>query len=32
MTVAVELVKTPEPLVPESAGGGIAETVLSIVC
>ena len=32
MTVAVELVQTPVPLVPESAKGGIAETVLSIVC
>jgi hypothetical protein len=28
----VELVKTPVPLVPKNAGGGIAETVLSIVC
>ena len=32
MTVAVELVKAPVPLVPENAQGGIAETVLSIVC
>ena len=32
ITVAVELVKTPVPLVPESVEGGIAGTVLSIVC
>ena len=32
MTVAVELVETPVPLVPKSAKSGIAETVLSIVC
>jgi len=30
--VALVLVKTPVPLVPESAKGGIAGTVLSIVC
>jgi hypothetical protein len=32
MTVAVELVKTPVPLIPESAEGSIAGSALSVVC
>jgi hypothetical protein len=32
ITVAVDMVKAPAPLVPVIAKGGIAGTVLSIVC